>query len=166
MILTKKQEKKGYWENPNAKWDWFVIGGRWSNLIKNRNGDRSDVEKISNIDLSIDEKFYKEFMRYWEVVVEEQELLPTENKMDFLNFYKKEYYTDRYKTKENFATRQASFGTFAAVTPHGEWIEKGNMGWWGANDATDESIEKYINQFNQLLEKYPEYYLTVVDCHI
>lgn len=24
----------GYWENPNAKWDWYAIGGRWSGLLK------------------------------------------------------------------------------------------------------------------------------------
>jgi hypothetical protein len=28
---TKDKEKGvyGYWENPNAKWDWYQIGGRW-----------------------------------------------------------------------------------------------------------------------------------------
>lgn len=164
--IDEETGKKGYWENPNAKWDWFVIGGRWSNLIKNKNGNRSDVEKINNIDLSIDEELYQEFMRYWEVVVEEQEILPSEDKMNFFSFYNKRYYTEQYRTKENYATQQASFGTFAVISPDGNWIEKGEMGWFGVNDATDESRENYINQFNQLLEKYPEYYLTVVDCHI
>jgi hypothetical protein len=26
--------KFGYWHNPNAKWDWYVIGGRWSNMLR------------------------------------------------------------------------------------------------------------------------------------
>jgi hypothetical protein len=26
--------KRGYWENPNAKWDWFVLGGRFSDLLQ------------------------------------------------------------------------------------------------------------------------------------
>jgi hypothetical protein len=33
----KKNEetgKYGYWENPNAKWDWYQIGGRWSGLLR------------------------------------------------------------------------------------------------------------------------------------
>jgi len=40
----KKDERKdryGYWENPNAKWDWCLLGGRWSgffNLKPNREG--------------------------------------------------------------------------------------------------------------------------------
>ena len=24
----------GYWENPNAKWDWYKLGGRWTGLFK------------------------------------------------------------------------------------------------------------------------------------
>lgn len=25
--------KYGYWDNPNAKWDWYQIGGRWSGML-------------------------------------------------------------------------------------------------------------------------------------
>lgn len=24
----------GYWENPNAKWDWYSVGGRWTGFFK------------------------------------------------------------------------------------------------------------------------------------
>lgn len=26
--------KYGYWENPNAKWDWYSLGGRWTGFFK------------------------------------------------------------------------------------------------------------------------------------
>lgn len=26
--------KYGYWENPNAKWDWHSLGGRWTGIFK------------------------------------------------------------------------------------------------------------------------------------
>jgi len=26
--------KFGYWENPNAKWDWYQLGGRWNGFFK------------------------------------------------------------------------------------------------------------------------------------
>lgn len=32
----------GYWENPNAKWDWWEIGGRWSGMFNNKNICRKD----------------------------------------------------------------------------------------------------------------------------
>lgn len=34
---------QGYWTNPNAKWDWYLLGGRWSGLIKLRPGARGKV---------------------------------------------------------------------------------------------------------------------------
>jgi hypothetical protein len=30
-------ERLGYWNNPQAKWDWWVIGGRWNGLLKLKN---------------------------------------------------------------------------------------------------------------------------------
>jgi hypothetical protein len=30
----KKDNKYGYYSNPNAKWDWYVIGGRWRGELK------------------------------------------------------------------------------------------------------------------------------------
>jgi hypothetical protein len=30
----EKTGKFGYWENPNRKWDWWQIGGRWRGLLK------------------------------------------------------------------------------------------------------------------------------------
>lgn len=26
--------KYGYWENPNKKWDWYLLGGRWTGFFK------------------------------------------------------------------------------------------------------------------------------------
>jgi hypothetical protein len=28
----------GYFENPNAKWDWFQLGGRWRGIFETKNG--------------------------------------------------------------------------------------------------------------------------------
>lgn len=30
--------KYGYWYNPNAKWDWAVVGGRWTGFFKPKEG--------------------------------------------------------------------------------------------------------------------------------
>jgi len=30
----EKTGKYGYWENPNAKWDWYSLGGRWCGFFK------------------------------------------------------------------------------------------------------------------------------------
>lgn len=31
-------EEEGFWENPNAKWDWYMIGGRYSDRLLHKNG--------------------------------------------------------------------------------------------------------------------------------
>lgn len=57
----------GYWENPNAKWDWYSLGGRWSGMIKLKYGasgvvgcsgvfgnetgiDQAKIKDIANLD--------------------------------------------------------------------------------------------------------------------
>lgn len=34
--ITKDEEtgKYGYYENPNAKWDWYLLGGRWTGFFR------------------------------------------------------------------------------------------------------------------------------------
>ena len=32
------EEKYGYYENINAKWDWYVLGGRWTGFLKLKDG--------------------------------------------------------------------------------------------------------------------------------
>lgn len=50
---NKKDEvlgRYGYWENPNAKWDWYQLGGRWGGFFTNKDGEEVDTELIENID--------------------------------------------------------------------------------------------------------------------
>lgn len=41
----------GYWENPNKKWDWWKIGGRWSNKLLLKDGTKADECEIQHLDL-------------------------------------------------------------------------------------------------------------------
>ncbi len=36
--VDEETGKKGYWENPNAKWDWYRIGGRWAGHFRLKSG--------------------------------------------------------------------------------------------------------------------------------
>lgn len=35
--------KYGYFENPNAKWDWYLLGGRWSGFLKLKEGSEGEI---------------------------------------------------------------------------------------------------------------------------
>src|SRR5581483_965105 len=46
--------KYGYWENPNKKWDWWQVGGRWSNSLVRKNGSGSyptDQCRVGDLDI-------------------------------------------------------------------------------------------------------------------
>lgn len=36
-------DRYGYWENPNAKWDWYLIGGRWTGFFKLKKGKSGKI---------------------------------------------------------------------------------------------------------------------------
>lgn len=85
----EKTGRYGHWSNPNAKWDWFQIGGRWSGYYpvvagtEIRTGEpgvgdnkpeagHSDIVKVAEIDMAkvavaetkAAEKFWAEWQRY------------------------------------------------------------------------------------------------------
>ncbi len=88
-LIVRKNGDWGYIGNPNAKWDWFVIGGRWASslfLKKGRkNVDQSlkkdiDLEKMRKEDIIptfailIDGKWYEEGnMGWWGMVSNKKE---------------------------------------------------------------------------------------------
>lgn len=155
--------KYGYWENPNAKWDFYRVGGRASGILKLKTGGTANVAKINDLDLSMDKEAYNDAIRFWKVEVEG---IPKKDDEDFFNMYGPSYYIDRFGTKENYATDRATFKTFAMLLPTGEWLEKGEMGWFGLDSSTAESNETYQKSFNGVLETMQDHYITIVDCHI
>lgn len=36
--------------NPNSKWDWYTIGGRWNNYLKTLSGEATNEDYVSKID--------------------------------------------------------------------------------------------------------------------
>ncbi|MDT4836897.1 hypothetical protein FQZ97_706150 [compost metagenome] len=50
----EEQGAFGYWENPNRKWDWYQVGGRWSGLLKLKEGVEGTLGKRSLLDRSED----------------------------------------------------------------------------------------------------------------
>ena len=150
--------------NPNARWDWYVIGGRFAGRLR-VNGDRTDSAKVGEIDFSPDPEVYKDSLRFWEVVVEYKPAKPEE---EHFSIYNEKYYRETYGDRETFARVNSLFKTHAVITPDGEWHERGEVGYFGESSETpEEGIEwdkKYVERFIDGADK--ELILTVVDCHI
>ena len=41
--VDKETGEYGYWENPNKKWDWWVLGGRWSGKLLLKPGAEGEI---------------------------------------------------------------------------------------------------------------------------
>jgi len=157
--------------NPNSKWDWWTEGGRWDDYLKLLDGSRSNSALCSEVDFSYNKHVYDDAIRFWEEYVEgnigDVDKHQDED-FDFRRMYKPEYYIDRFKTKEAYAIDLASVKTYAFVDATGVWHQTGEMGWWGIDNATNESRSTYNELFDQYVEyaKQNNLYITVVDCHI
>lgn len=157
--------------NPDSKWDWWGIGGRWNNLLTLKREKENDpivhtnVAKIKDIDFDYTnpEKIkYNEML--WEKIVEGKH----QDNRELFSIYDKEYLLNRYETKENFVKSVTRFRTYAILTPDGVWHEPGQMGWFGVSGATEDDEKAFDENYFNILdtEKYKDYLLVVVDCHI
>lgn len=182
----------GYWTNPNAKWDWYTIGGRWHKKLKLKPGKKGFVGKPSLLmDMSdfpqtedyADQAYYGDIdwdemqkmtpeeeakcRRFWEIATEEKPAITEEEKEWWIE-YKPEYYFKRYGTVENYIKERKLFYTFAVITPDGAWHEKGEMGWWGIHNATPEDENTWSTNYydNFLKNLTDDTLITMVDCHI
>ena len=180
----------GYY-NPNARWDWWSIGGRWRYRLK----VLKNAEHIKDQDMFFEEpkkqrgKYrwcdgakikdirwadmnrptadqLKDMGRFWDVIVEGA---PKEEGEDFGWHHKPEYYRDMYGTKENYIMKECMFYTHDLLDGiNNEWHTMGDMGWFGYDESTRESFEDYIQDFYEIIQRpeYQDYWFIMVDCHI
>lgn len=153
--------------NPDSKYDWWVIGGRWSGSLRDLNGEYHNTLKIADWDYNyINPDDIADYSRFWEVAVEGAELTEKE-KGDFGLLYKPEYYIEKYGNKSNYIKSMLTFSTYALLTPEGEWFEPGKMGWWGISHADPVDQGLWERDFTSLIDSFDkDMYITIVDCHI
>lgn len=172
--------------NPQAKWDWYEVGGRWSGYFKLKDNApdtpvvgghysmtdeqreklvedrRTDVACVGEIDW---EGMRKENLRkaegWWADY--QVDLLKPEKDRKHPYF---QWGIEKEDTKETYLRRQGSLAPFA-VLDNGEWYERGSMGWWGVvsdeNDDWDKEFEAILAKW---VKENKDMELTLVDCHI
>lgn len=190
-VLNPKTGDYGIYRNPDAMWDWYEVGGRWSGQLKLKPGCKGvlgrksrananqtipvecfDVAKFADVDWdSMNANTEKKVLlkRFWEIIVEGQKpITKDEEEQMAYELYKPEYYLDRYKTKDRYVELESKFTTYAVITEDGRWHAPGTMGWWGISSDDAQAYTKwqetYFEQF--LAHLHPETKITMVDCHI
>lgn len=127
----------GEWEeystyNPDSKWDWWADGGRWDYSIKTKSGEFVNECLLGEIDWTDfnDSDYCKKPARNW----------------------KGETYRKLKKNvRWHFTKSQMPF----CFVIDGEWIEKGQMGYW-AITSNEMSDEEWNDKMANILEKLPE----------
>jgi len=178
--------------NPNATWDWYVQGGRWSNWIKDKNGEYRDQLRVSElgIELMQEEVAQKSAALYdrvhliagepWEPWASVRARLPLEQTRDFFHAQPaiKRLRADKdfcWGIEDEWTTlsreqyieyRKEKVCIPYAWVEKGQWHGKGEMGWFGA--SMNERPEKDYNKefMDKLHSLSGDTLLTVIDCHI
>ena len=178
-----------YYQNFDAKWDWWVVGGRWRNM-----GDNGLFQDISVFSQEEKIPFWKEELGFKLKQIESE--LGIEDRNDYtveeydkaiedyiasgnpiVRLYDretkepKEYYDK--KVLLSMVTRKKE-STWAMLFPDEGWIEAGEMGWFGMSSLDTmnlEEKEQIIADQNaltdNLIAKYKDTHVgLIVDCHI
>lgn len=156
--------------NPQSKWDWYVVGGRWDcEVMRLKTGEYVNEAQAKDVNFSpeeLPEDVMKRVHRFWQVNVEGDELRDGEDKNDYLTFYKPEYLKERYGSVENYIKEMAEFSVHSILL-HGMWIEAGEVGWFGTDTATVLDERAYRKKLAEIIQNLdPDDYITIVDCHI
>lgn len=156
--------------NPNSKWDWYEIGGRFSDIVPLVGGGYDNEASMEDVDIDHrDEEQYNNAKRFWQLYVEGQEPI-TEKDKELIKFvfYNKEYYKERYADAEEYAEWVSGFTFYAALLPNGEWLEPGQMGWWGISSATADDDKAWRKKVKEILKQAKDnnWDIAIVDCHI
>lgn len=154
--------------NPEGKWDWYVIGGRWRNALPIRNKKINDLTDSYSDDANsyaqIKDLSFKKIISS----IQEEEYKEKYNKLiSEGGFLKPEYYLKKYPTFESFLKDKLTFSTYALLDSEGTWHAPGQMGWFGCSSALPEEESSFCDIFLSLIEKEDEEnYFVLADCHI
>jgi hypothetical protein len=150
--------------SPKSKWDWWQIGGRWTGALV---PDYDPATQDANL----------EWCSLCGGTGQRDDELGRQEREKHPGYSCNGCNGKGIRTK--WPTSWARFegdvmpvseippGTspFVFVTPEGEWIEKGEMGWFGmASNEKDEG--DWAEQSKAILEQYSDCIAVVVDCHI
>ncbi|MDR1704577.1 MAG: hypothetical protein LBS19_07815 [Clostridiales bacterium] len=143
--------------NPNSKWDWYSVGGRWKGmLIRKGTREKCNAAFVRDIDFESMKQRTADTLKPYE-------------KAMTTSYVKESCMRERFPTEEEYVNRAVSFGTYAVITPNGKWHSVGNMGWWGISSETAEEERLWdLGYYERFIKPALEndWYLTIVDCHI
>jgi hypothetical protein len=139
-VFKDENDKKFYYMtkyNPDSKWDWWVLGGRWSGSLDDYLKDKCDSDRIMSGESGVfDNRVGTDAAFISELSLEK--MLDEDNQMI----------------------------TVAILTKDG-WFAQGEVGWFGYVEENDEWDEQYREILKKIFaDAGPNTFMAVVDAHI
>lgn len=163
--------KWGRWTNPNAKWDWWIVGGRYENKLIHK--DSSKCNSLSIAELSVPSMIkvktdyyvdqYRDYKTLKSLPEHKQSAFSIDTGLVWLSKTEAQEMNDLSESEYVELHSRDAF-TYAMVDFEGNWLAKGEMGWFGVDGNYDDS---YNEAFWKELNSLPDHQIIwVVDCHI
>ena len=177
--------------NPDSKWDWWSLGGRFSDSLELK--DEIAERKIKTYKEMYDDEYDNEWLRYvdeakvsdikwikpftdeqrentykWWMANIEQDNNYSDYKEEFF-LWKPEYYKERYKDVDTYIKTQEYPCYHSIITPDGVWHEASHMGWFACTDGKpSEELQWDLNFYDTFIKPNlnSDLITTIVDCHI
>jgi len=155
--VDEETGRYGYWENPNAKWDYWTEldeRGTWLDDYMGGNGLR-----ICDLKFDSDRQRIEE-AEWWRQNMEGDGNREVDSLLN--------YFHTRDMTKEQFIEASGHLWFRAVVTPDGTWHEVGEMGWFGMSSESSDDVYEWAIKFEErfIQPLNPNCEIHVVDCHI
>jgi hypothetical protein len=167
MDLDSLTGKYGYWENPNAKWDWYQEGGRYSDRLLLKSGkraNRGDIDPRSQLAVDL-ELMKSEKVAYANAQYDRlQKFL--KNDPSAMELYI-QFGIKPGEISKQLIAQWSSISTFAVVVDK-KWYERGSMG-WSAMVSDEKSINEWDEEFWGIvngLDPKKHGMVSIIDCHI
>lgn len=161
-------DEQGEWGAEGTKWDWWVLGGRWRGELLSANGTKGiggrsgtfdnppqfvggvDALPIGDIDWEGMYAARREVVRGWY-----QEIMAEGDR----------FHDVGDKTEEEYIQSHTPFRP-QAILLDGEWMEPGEMGWFGIGSDLREDKD-WLKKWEDTISKTAKNrILAIVDCHV
>ena len=160
LFFNKALCKFGFYKNPNAKWSYYEVGGKYEKALKLKEGDNDYAEYIFNIDFEgMRNEKIKALADIWDNNINKDEL----EKIS-VGIYPN-------STREEYITKDVDFYTTAVITKDGKWHQYGQFNNYGfiiasngmipINDEEEKWKKEYYNKFIKDLD--PKDIFVIVD---
>ena len=160
----EKDGQWGYLHNPQGYWDWYSLDGKDYLFDLKEDAEFEDGiwdYKKSDYNWYPDcEQDKKDAEEFWDDFIGKDAIAQPPG------LWNKQYFLDRYKTKEQYVKESGRTVPYAFITPDGVWHSPGRVGSFAISDETAEDWDRYVKEWDAWIASDEDPYVSLVDCHI